>query len=70
MPSDVTVYISLGSNLGDRAAYLRAALQQLDALPQTRVMAVSAMHETPPWGNTDQPAFLNMAVTLTTACAP
>jgi 2-amino-4-hydroxy-6-hydroxymethyldihydropteridine diphosphokinase len=64
------VYLSLGSNLGDRAAYLRAALQHLGALPHTQVTAVSALHETPPWGHTEQPAFLNMAVMLTTALSP
>ncbi|MCW2641040.1 MAG: 2-amino-4-hydroxy-6-hydroxymethyldihydropteridine pyrophosphokinae [Dactylosporangium sp.] len=38
--------LSLGSNLGDRAAHLRAALAALDDF----VMAVSGVYETPPWG--------------------
>jgi 2-amino-4-hydroxy-6-hydroxymethyldihydropteridine diphosphokinase len=64
------VYLSLGSNLGDRAEYLRQALEMLAQLPETRVVAASSMIETPPWGKTDQPAFLNMAAELETALTP
>lgn len=47
--------LSLGSNLGDRLAYLRLAVDGLgDAL-----LAVSPVYETAPWGVTDQPDFLN-----------
>jgi 2-amino-4-hydroxy-6-hydroxymethyldihydropteridine diphosphokinase len=64
------VYLSLGSNLGDRALLLRQAVQALAALPHTRQVAESRIIVTPPWGKTDQPAFLNMAVALDTALAP
>lgn len=64
------VYLSLGSNLGDRAAYLHAALARIAALPGTRIRAVSSVIETPPWGKTDQPAFLNQAVAIATSLAP
>jgi 2-amino-4-hydroxy-6-hydroxymethyldihydropteridine diphosphokinase len=47
--------LSLGSNLGDRAARLRAAVRGLGAA----VIAVSGVYETPPWGDQDQPAYLN-----------
>jgi len=63
-------YLGMGSNLGDRAAYLRLALSRLDALPETRVQAVSSTHETPPWGHTAQPDFLNLAVMVETALPP
>jgi 2-amino-4-hydroxy-6-hydroxymethyldihydropteridine diphosphokinase len=47
--------LALGSNLGDREAHLRTAIQALgDA-----VMVVSGVYETPPWGDPDQPAYLN-----------
>ncbi|MFC0503883.1 2-amino-4-hydroxy-6-hydroxymethyldihydropteridine diphosphokinase [Micromonospora costi] len=47
--------LSLGSNLGDRLAHLRSAVAALgDA-----VLVVSGVYETPPWGDTDQPAYLN-----------
>jgi 2-amino-4-hydroxy-6-hydroxymethyldihydropteridine diphosphokinase len=55
--------LSLGSNLGDRAAHLRAALTALDDL----VMAVSGVYETPPWGGPgpdgrQAPPYLNAVV--------
>lgn len=64
------VYLSLGSNLGDRAALLRTAVARLAALPETHLIAASSLHETAPWGKTDQPDFLNMALALDTALSP
>lgn len=55
-----TVFLGLGTNLGDRAANLRAALDALAELAE--IDAVSAVYETAPLYVTDQPAFLNMAV--------
>lgn len=63
-------YLSLGSNLGDREGYLREAVARIDRLPETRVVAASSIIETSPWGKTDQPAFLNMAVTVRTLLSP
>ena len=64
------MYLSLGSNLGDREGYLRRAVERLSSLPRTRLLAQSSIIETPPWGKTDQPAFLNMAVALETELSP
>jgi 2-amino-4-hydroxy-6-hydroxymethyldihydropteridine diphosphokinase len=50
--------LSLGSNLGDRYAYLKGAVTQLGE----SVVLVSGVYETPPWGDTDQPAYLNAVV--------
>jgi 2-amino-4-hydroxy-6-hydroxymethyldihydropteridine diphosphokinase len=62
------IYLSLGTNLGDRLANLRAAL---DALPPTvTVLAESKVYETPAWGFEDQPAFLNMAIKGRTSQKP
>jgi 2-amino-4-hydroxy-6-hydroxymethyldihydropteridine diphosphokinase len=58
-------YVGVGSNLGDREATIRAAV---DALPG--VVAVSSLRETDPVGVTDQPAFLNGAVALETELSP
>lgn len=58
-------YVGVGSNLGDREATIRAAI---DALPG--VIAVSQLRETDPVGVTDQPAFLNGAVALETELSP
>jgi 2-amino-4-hydroxy-6-hydroxymethyldihydropteridine diphosphokinase len=47
--------LSLGSNLGDREGHLRGAVEGLgDA-----VVLVSGVYETPPWGDPDQPDYLN-----------
>jgi len=48
--------LSLGANLGDRAAALRAALV---ALKEDGLVARSTLYETPPWGPVEQPAYLN-----------
>ncbi len=65
-----SVYLSLGSNLGDRAKNLRRAVEALSALPDTRVAAQSSIHETAPWGVTEQPSFLNLAAEIETAFGP
>ena len=62
------VYLSLGSNLGDRAANLNAAIERLGELGQ--VMAVSSFYETEPVDYTAQPWFLNCAVKLDTEKMP
>ncbi len=64
------VWLSLGSNLGDRAGYLNAAVAALRDLESTRVRAVSHGYETEPVGKTGQPAFLNAAVEIETELAP
>lgn len=63
-----TIYLGLGTNLGDRAANLQAAVTGL--AENLRVTAVSPIYETPPWGITDQPDFLNMCLTVETDLPP
>jgi 2-amino-4-hydroxy-6-hydroxymethyldihydropteridine diphosphokinase len=63
-----TVYLALGTNLGDRPANLHAAIAALP--PSVIVRQSSPIYETPPWGLTDQPAFLNMAVKAETRLEP
>ncbi|GAB4449365.1 MAG: 2-amino-4-hydroxy-6-hydroxymethyldihydropteridine diphosphokinase [Anaerolineales bacterium] len=63
-----TVYLSLGSNLGDRAANLKQAIALLP--PQMAVLTKSNLYETPPWGYTEQEPFLNQAVMVTTYLDP
>jgi 2-amino-4-hydroxy-6-hydroxymethyldihydropteridine diphosphokinase len=64
-----TVYLSLGSNLGDRAANLRDALHRLEALGS--VIAQSAIYETEPVDVPQpQPWFLNCAVAVETELIP
>ncbi len=67
----VNACIGLGANLGDAQATLRAALDALAQLPQTRLLAASRLYRTPAWGNEDQPDFINAAALLeTTLSAP
>lgn len=61
-------YLSLGSNLGDRAATLRAAVAQLEVAG--RVVAVSALYETQPVEVQDQPWFLNCVAAIETGKSP
>jgi 2-amino-4-hydroxy-6-hydroxymethyldihydropteridine diphosphokinase len=63
-------YVGLGGNIGDVATTLTEALWALDSLPQTSIRAQSRFYRTPPWGNTNQPAFLNAVVELQTRMAP
>ncbi|CAN7489463.1 2-amino-4-hydroxy-6-hydroxymethyldihydropteridine diphosphokinase [Mesorhizobium caraganae] len=65
-----TVYLSLGGNLGDPAASMATALRLLDADESTRVIAVSSLYRTPPWGKLDQPDFLNAAAEISTTLTP
>jgi len=62
------VYLSLGSNVGDRAANLNAAIDRLGNLG--KVMAVSSFYETEPMEFAAQPWFLNCAVELDTEKMP
>jgi len=63
-----TVYLSLGSNMGDRAANLREAIDRLASLGE--VVAVSSFYETEPVEFTAQPWFLNCAIKLNTEKMP
>ena len=63
-------FVGLGSNLGDREAMLRAALERLSAEEGIDVVAVSSVRETDPVGYLDQPRFLNAAAELETTLSP
>lgn len=66
--STVRAYLGLGTNLGDRRGNLREAIRELSELGS--VVQQSNILETSPWGFTDQPDFLNMAISLDTALSP
>jgi 2-amino-4-hydroxy-6-hydroxymethyldihydropteridine diphosphokinase len=63
-----TVYLSLGSNVGDRASHLRVAIEKLSEVGE--VTAVSSFYETEPVEFTAQPWFLNCAVAVRTQLMP
>jgi len=62
------VFLGLGTNLGDRAANLAAARQQLGA--KLALIRASSVYETEPWGYREQPAFLNQALQAETDLSP
>jgi 2-amino-4-hydroxy-6-hydroxymethyldihydropteridine diphosphokinase len=64
-----TVYLSLGSNLGDREGYLRRAIARIGAAG-VRVLRVSSLYETEPLEVRDQPRFLNLVVEAETELFP
>jgi 2-amino-4-hydroxy-6-hydroxymethyldihydropteridine diphosphokinase len=61
-------YLSVGSNLGDRATNLRTAVAQLEAAG--RLLAVSAIYETQPVDVPNQPWFLNCVAAIATDLTP
>lgn len=62
--------LGIGSNLGDRDAALRAAIDAIRNTPRIDLIATSTFIETEPVGNTDQPLFLNGAIKLRTTLSP
>jgi len=64
-----TVYLGLGSNVGDRARNIQTALEKL-AAPDLRVLRVSSLYETEPVGFTAQRWFLNLAAEAETDLFP
>ena len=68
MTEVATVYLSLGSNLGDRQQNLDRALELLS--DRLRVEKFSSIYETDPLGDDDQPRFLNMSCQARTRLAP
>lgn len=68
-PPEVTAFVALGSNLGDREAHLAAALAALRAIPGLEVTAVSPLFETEPVGPPPQGRYLNAALRVETRLA-
>ena len=68
MTEVVTVYLGLGSNMGDRQQNLNKALELLSQ--RLRLGELSAVYDTDPIGNADQPRFLNMVCQVYTRLAP
>lgn len=63
-------YIALGSNLGDKKAYLDQAVKALDEHDQCRVQKVSSYLVTEPYGGVEQDDFLNACLALDTLLSP
>jgi 2-amino-4-hydroxy-6-hydroxymethyldihydropteridine diphosphokinase len=59
-------FIGLGSNLGEREAMIRLALDDLARLPSTVLLRASSLYDTEPVGEVDQPNFLNAVAQIDT----
>jgi 2-amino-4-hydroxy-6-hydroxymethyldihydropteridine diphosphokinase len=68
MTEQVTIYLGLGSNMGNREGNLDRALELLSQ--RMRLGKVSSIYDTEPVGNTNQPRFLNMVCQAFTWLAP
>lgn len=63
-------FVALGSNLEDPQQQVLRALAELDSLPETRVIAKSALYRTAPVGYDNQPDFINAAAEVSTTLEP
>ncbi|MHC1740310.1 MAG: 2-amino-4-hydroxy-6-hydroxymethyldihydropteridine diphosphokinase [Anaerolineaceae bacterium] len=63
-----TVYLALGTNLEKRSTNLVNACSALKKF--VTIKRISHIYETPPWGVTDQPKFLNQVLEVTTTLSP
>ena len=68
MAKPITVYLSLGSNMGNRQANLTMALDFLSQI--LRIEKVSSVYDTEPVGNVNQPRFLNLVCQADTSITP
>ena len=61
-----SAWLGLGGNVGDVLANLRGAMTILRDDETVKIIAISSIYQTPPWGIKDQPAFLNICVEILT----
>jgi 2-amino-4-hydroxy-6-hydroxymethyldihydropteridine diphosphokinase len=70
LPAPQLAYLGLGSNLADPERQVRQALSALSGLPETRLLAASALYATDPVGPQDQPSYVNAAARIETRLSP
>lgn len=63
-------FLGLGGNFADTRTVMAQAIRMIDADRLTRVVAVSSLYSTPPWGIVDQPSFLNSVIEVSTSRSP
>lgn len=63
-------FVSFGGNVGDVRATLDAAIARYCDGKAVRLLARSSDYRTPPWGNTDQPPFINLCLAIETTLEP
>ena len=63
-------FLSLGSNVGDRESYLKEALGHINDIEENRILKISSIYETEPWGRKSQRPFLNQVIEVATRLTP
>jgi 2-amino-4-hydroxy-6-hydroxymethyldihydropteridine pyrophosphokinase len=66
----IRAYLGLGSNLGSRLSNIRFALAAIGQIPGVKMLRTSSIYETEPYGNSEQPPFLNAALEIETTLNP
>src|SRR5438309_11898483 len=66
----VTAYLGLGSNMGEREELLGQALNAIGSFPGTSLERVSPTYRSEPWGLVEQPDFLNLVAEIRTSLDP
>ena len=64
------VFLSLGSNMGDRSANISQAVSLLSISDKIKIIKTSSFYETEPWGNKNQQWFVNACLALDTEYSP
>ena len=64
------VFLSLGSNVGDRLANIQQAVSLLSMTEKVKIVKSSSFYETEPWGNKNQNWFVNAAIAIDTDLTP
>lgn len=65
-----TAALGFGGNMGDPKSNISSALRELNDRSEVRVLTVSQLYETPPWGVLDQPPFINACALIKTTLSP
>ena len=63
-------FVAFGGNVGDARDTIARAIAQFCDGERVRLIARSSDYKTPPWGNTDQPAFINACIAIETGLSP
>jgi len=63
-------YLGLGSNIGERISYIKLAVKELEESVNIKILKISSVYETEPWGKIDQADYLNSVIKIETELGP
>lgn len=66
----MSVFLGLGSNVGDKENNLAQAIDKIDTIERSSIIRVSSIYESEPWGRKDQEPFLNQVTEIKTNLEP